>query len=64
MRNDEKFTKGCEKVHSPPLVFLSTTVLLGIYIHYGGSYIFTTVGIYVQHDGYISPINNKHILGI
>lgn len=37
MKNDEKFTKGCEKVHSPPLVFLSTTVLLGIYIHYGGS---------------------------
>ncbi|WP_279122410.1 hypothetical protein [Bacteroides acidifaciens] len=37
MRNDEKFTKGCEKVHSPPLNLLYTATLPGIYIHYGGA---------------------------
>ncbi|WP_262886964.1 hypothetical protein [Bacteroides acidifaciens] len=37
MRNDEKFTKGCEKVHSPPLNLLYTATLLGIYIHYDGA---------------------------
>lgn len=35
MRNNEKFTKDCEKVHSPPLNLLYTSALLGIYIHYG-----------------------------
>ena len=33
MRNDEKFSKGCEKVHSPPMNGLNTTTLMGIYIH-------------------------------
>ena len=37
MRNDKKFTKGCEKVHSPPMNGLNTTTLMGIYIQYSGS---------------------------
>lgn len=49
MRNDEKFTKGCEKVHSPPLDLLYTATLPGIYIS-------TMVELYIHHGRYICPL--------
>lgn len=39
MKNEEKFTKGCEKDHSPPLRSIGQFRLVNIYI-YRGVYIF------------------------
>lgn len=61
MKNRKKFTKGCEKVHSPPSNPLRYSRFPGIYTHRAGHiyppwwvYILTAMGIYIHRFGHIS----------